>query len=174
MPTRSSANSACTQKRDPAKGATLSTKFRGPQVPGRRRPIAVPERRSGSGQPAARELRGLPAGPQHSPAAASTVARGPLALPVVHPAGPRSPEARRVRDRCGRRAPRLPRDEAPPLAARLAAGAGSAGSHWPGGGARTGGAGLHNRRRVGGGEGPRAGYITRRGWKSGQSGQVGV
>lgn len=47
-----------------------------------------------------------------------------------------------------------------PLAARLAAAAGSAGPHWPGGGARAGAPGLHNRRRVGGGEGPGAPYIT--------------
>lgn len=125
---------------DPGEAGDLKYKVSG--IPGSRAvlPDRGPSLRAGSGQPAA--------GPPHSPAAVcgAVQSRGP----------PRAVSPRR-------RAPRAPRDEAPPPAARLAAAAGSAGPHWSRGGAWTGAPGLRNPRRVGGGEGPRAPYVTRLG-----------
>lgn len=87
-------------------------------------PPLVPERRAGSGTPAATQPRGRQAPKPPCPTRALTRRRRhrrpwPLAQPLAQRAGRRSPEARRVPGGRRRRAPHSPRDAAPPSGLRI-------------------------------------------------------
>lgn len=128
------------QKPDPGRG-NFQRQVQEPQVPG----PALPGRRVQNGG----RTRGdfPPRQRTHQPPPPPLAPPGrtePHAVPrpaACRAAAGATPPARRVM---------RPR----PQASRLAAAAGSARPHWPGGGGRVGAPGLHNRRRVGGEKAP--------------------
>lgn len=153
-PDSDSPKSTCTQKWDSGKGATLSTKFRGPQVPD---PAAPPRLQSQSGGRDRGNLQPRGRRAPRSPSPRRALTRRSLRAPraVARPVQPRGgvPRPAACRAATGAAPPTRHVTRLRPPTSRLATATGSAGSHWFGGGARTGAPGLHNRRRVGGGEG---------------------